>query len=263
MVRAKKSLGQHFLKDPVIVNEIIDALNPQPGQTVVEIGPGEGVLTLPLVNSGAEVIAVELDRRLAPKLAAALANKPNFHILESDILQFNPEEHNLDRFMLIGNLPYNITTPIIDWLLRYHDRILTAVLMMQKEVAQRIGAPPGRRARTTISVLTALFYDGEVICNVPPASFSPPPKVNSAVVRFSQHDRVYPVTDMVRFEKFVRHCFAEKRKSLLNNLNSAYPIPREELAGIIADLYDLPTIRAEQLTVEQFIELYDIICDRV
>jgi 16S rRNA (adenine1518-N6/adenine1519-N6)-dimethyltransferase len=263
MVKAKKSLGQHFLIDPLIVSRIVDAISPQPGETVLEIGPGKGVLTLPLVNSGANVVAIELDRRLAPELEMAFKDRANFRVIEADILAIDPASVGLNRFALVGNLPYNITTPVMDWLLDYHNAIDRAVLMMQKEVAERVSSPLGRRARSTISVLTSLYYDSEIICGVPPDSFRPPPKVNSAVVRFARHNREYEIDDFVRFEKFVRFCFASKRKNLLNNLNSAYPIARDELEKIITETCGSPKIRAEQLDLDTFVTLSGVIFNQV
>ncbi len=263
MAQAKKSLGQHFLVDPVIVSQIIEALHPRPGETILEIGPGEGVLTLPLVNSGANIVAVELDRRLAPELAKTFAGRENIRVLEADILSIDPSTIGLTTFAAIGNLPYNITTPVMDWLLKYHDRIDRAVLMMQKEVGERVTSPPGRRARSTISVLTELYYDSEKVCNVPPSAFRPVPKVDSAVVRFVRHDRSYPVDNPIRFEKFVRNCFKNKRKNLLNNLNAAYPIPRPEVEKIIVEVCGTPQIRAEQLELEVFFALAKNILSRL
>jgi 16S rRNA (adenine1518-N6/adenine1519-N6)-dimethyltransferase len=263
MVRAKKSLGQHFLVDPIIVTRIVEALRPKPGDTILEIGPGEGVLTLPLVNSGADVVAVELDRRLAPRLTAGFEKPDNFRVIEADILTVDPTTIGLDQFALIGNLPYNITTPVMDWLMKYSAAVSRAVLMMQLEVAQRVTSPPGRRARSTISVLTKLYYDSEIICDVPPQSFRPAPKVNSAVVRFERHDRDYKVGNLQRFEKFVRNCFANKRKNLLNNLNSAYPIRRSEIEEILTEHCGSGRIRAEQLEIEVMIALSQTVFDRL
>lgn len=263
MVKAKKSLGQHFLRDPIIVTQIIEALRPQAGDTILEIGPGEGMLTLPLINSGATIVAVELDRRLAPELEKTFRERANFRVIEADILSINPADVGLKEFTVIGNLPYNITTPVMDWLLTYHTVIDRAVFMMQKEVAERVTSPPGRRARSTISVLTQLYYDSEIVCKVPPESFKPPPKVDSAVVKFMRHKHVYGIENLARFEKFVRFCFAGKRKNLLNNLNSAYPIKREELHEIIASVCGSPQIRAEQMEIETFIELSKNIFSRL
>lgn len=262
-VRAKKSLAQHFLRDPIIVNAIIEALAPRKGEAVIEIGPGEGVLTLPLINSGAQIIAVELDRRLAPQLEQDFAGRPNFRVIEADILTFNPVDLGFSSFAVIGNLPYNITTPIIDWLLANNGLISRAVFMMQKEVARRVISPPGRRARSTISVLTALYFDSEIVCEVPPSSFAPPPKVDSMVVKFVRHGRHYPVSDPDRFAKFVRFCFAGKRKTLLNNLNSAYPVTREEMAAILTQVIGSTQLRAEQLELDSFIALYDAVIGRL
>jgi len=261
-LKAKKSLGQHFLVDPLVIVRIIEALGPKPGETVLEIGPGEGVLTLPLVNSGADIVAVELDRRLAPRLADELSGRSNFRIFEADILAINPAAEGLARFALIGNLPYNITTPVMDWLLTYHESIDRAVLMMQKEVAQRVISPPGRRARSTISVLTSLYFDGQVVFEVPPDAFRPPPKVDSAVVLLRRHHRHFDVGDLKGFERFVRFCFANKRKSLLNNLNAAYPFPRADLEEIIVEVSGSAKIRAEQLELETFISLFHAIAGR-
>lgn len=263
MVFAKKSLGQHFLIDPEVVSQIIGALDLRETDTVLEIGPGGGVLTLPLVKTGAQVVAVELDRRLAPRLAEALSQYTNCRILEADILQIDPRALNLDKIALVGNLPYNISTPVIDWILAHHEVIDRAVLMMQKEVGERVVSPPGKRARSTISLLVSLHYDGEIVCTVPPRAFRPVPKVDSAVVRFRRHGRDYGIADPARFEKFVRFCFAGKRKSLLNNLNSAYPLRKDDLEMIIVDLCGSPTIRAEQLELRTFIRLYDTLIPRL
>ena len=263
MIRAKKSLGQHFLSDPIVASQIIEALALRPEETVLEIGPGHGALTHPLVNTGADVVAVELDRVLAPELARTFTSQKNFRVVEADILTIDPAALGLDRFVLMGNLPYNITTPVIDWMLKYHHVIDRAVLMMQKEVAERIASPPGRRARSTISVITSLYYDCRTVCGVPPRSFTPPPKVDSAVVLFTRHDRTYAIDNLPRFEKLVRLCFAGKRKSLLNNLNSAYPIQREELMEIVTRLFGSSTIRAEQMTLDDFIRLAQEIFNRV
>lgn len=262
-IRAKKSLGQHFLSDPDIVARIIETLALRRGEIVLEIGPGRGALTHPLVASGASVVAVELDRVLAPELAKTFASAPNVSIIETDILTVDPASLGLDRFVLLGNLPYNITTPIIDWMLTYHRSIDRAVLMMQKEVAERVASPPGRKARSTISVITSLHYDCRAVCAVLPRSFTPPPNVDSTVVLFTRHDRQYAVDNLPRFEKMVRLCFAGKRKSLLNNLNSAYPIRREELEEMVVQLFGSATIRAEQLELDDFIRLAQELFRRV
>jgi 16S rRNA (adenine1518-N6/adenine1519-N6)-dimethyltransferase len=262
MVRPKKSLGQHFLVDQAIISQIIDALEPSAGMMVVEIGPGGGELTLPLVNSGATVVGIELDRRLAPELARQMEGRANFRMLEADILAVDPDEENLGRFRLVGNLPYNITTPVLEWLYRHQERIDRAVLMMQKEVAERAVGTRGK-ARSTLSVIASLYYDREIVCIVPPESYRPPPGVESAVVRFDRHGREYGLDNVPRFEKFVRACFKKKRKSLLNNLNSAYPLPRPELQELIESRFSSDTVRAEQLTLEQFIDLWKTIRPRL
>lgn len=254
MVRPKKSLGQHFLTDPLIISDIIDALDPKPGESILEIGPGEGVLTIPLINSGANIIAIELDRRLAPMLQEEFKKRDNLKVFEADILAVDPAEFGLEKFALIGNLPYNITSPILGWLLKYNSLITRAVLMMQKEVATRIVATKGK-ARSSITVLISIFYDCKLECDVPPESFTPPPKVDSAVVRFDRHRRTYDIDDYARFEKFVRLCFAGKRKTLLNNLNSAYPLTRDEILEIIKNICGEGQIRAEQINLETFILL--------
>jgi 16S rRNA (adenine1518-N6/adenine1519-N6)-dimethyltransferase len=263
MVKAKKSLGQHFLKDPLVISRIIEALDPQPDEAILEIGSGQGALTGPLLDSGADIISVELDRWLVPGLAKRFGNLPNFRLLENDILAIDPADQKLDNFAVVGNLPYNITTPVMDWLLKYHPRINRAILMMQEEVAERVTSPPGRRARSTISVLTELYYDSEIVYRVSPDAFRPPPKVESAVVKFLRHNRVYVIDDIQKFEKFVRFCFAGKRKNLLNNLNSAYPIRRNELSEIITSICGTPQIRAEQMELETFIRLANEIFSRL
>ena len=177
--RPKKRLGQHFLADDAVLLRLVDCIAPTKHDTIVEIGPGRGVLTDALLESGARVVAVEFDRDMVSHLRKNLADAERLTIVQQDFLTFQPQDYELTHFKLVGNIPYNITSPVIDWLLQYRDRIAVAVLMVQKELAMRIAGQPGSKDWSPLSVFTQMSFVVAHCFDVPPESFRPPPRANA------------------------------------------------------------------------------------
>jgi 16S rRNA (adenine1518-N6/adenine1519-N6)-dimethyltransferase len=219
---AKRSLGQNFLVDQNYIRKIITAADPQPADTIIEIGPGRGAITESLVDSEARVIAIELDSALAPELAARFKEKPNFHVIEADATQVGFSELlKGEKAKVVANLPYYISTAILQHLAAQRGHFISLVLMFQKEVVERITAPPGSSERGFLTVLTEKAFHVEHLFDVPPAAFRPVPKVVSSVVRLIPK----PLADYdeSEFRHLVSVAFAHKRKTLLNNLKQQYP----------------------------------------
>jgi len=252
--KAKKKFGQHFLNSDTVINRIIDAIEPAAGEAIVEIGPGCGALTVPLAESGARVLAVELERSVYAAISKSLANCENVSVVNRDFLSMTAEGTGFDRFKLVGNLPYNITSPVIDWVVENREKIVSAVFMVQREVANRLTSQPGSKDWSPMAILTGLYFDIESCFNVPPRSFTPPPKVDSTVIRLAPSSRPQP-SDYSKFEKVVRASFRSRRKLLVNNL---VPHLCDEPAVVreILERLDVPqNIRAEEFPTEKFFEL--------
>jgi len=251
---AKKRLGQNFLKSETIVRQIIETLDPRMGETIIEVGPGRGALTLPLAETGVRIVAVEFDRDMMGYLGKLLRGHDNVAIINADFLTFDPAEHDLDRFKLVGNLPFNLSSPVMEWAALQVDRIDRAVFMVQKEVAERICASPGGKDWSPLAIFTQLVYEARIAFEVGPENFSPPPKVMSAVIELSP--RSEPLDSVTpEFETVVRASFRQRRKQLVNNLT---PEPVADASGLreaLAEL-DLPAnCRAEQLSITDFFNL--------
>jgi len=250
----KKRLGQHFLTDNEIIKRIIESIDPGESDRIVEIGPGRGVLTLPLAESGAELLAIEFDEDLIKALSKKISGFGNVKILCTDFLKYEPNRDFWPSFILVGNLPYNITSPVIDWCVRYQSFIERACFMVQKEIARRLAAGPGNKDWSPISIFSQVYFDIKILFDVPPASFKPPPKVDSAVIEMIPREK-YDIDDFEKFEKVVRISFARRRKLLLNNIVGEL-IPEAKRAGeIIAELRFKENCRAEELSIEQFLKL--------
>jgi 16S rRNA (adenine1518-N6/adenine1519-N6)-dimethyltransferase len=249
--RAKRRLGQHFLTSQAVIDRIVETIAPQPGQTIVEVGAGRGVLTLPLARSGAKVIAVEFDRDLIGHVKRAVLDFSNVEVINCDFVRFNPSDIGLDRFVLAGNLPYNITSPVIDWCVRYRKMILSAVFMVQREMAARVASTPGHKDWSPLAIFTQLHFEVQHCFDVSPRSFSPPPKVVSSVIRLTPKD-VSEEVDLKVFEPLVRTSFTHRRKLLVNNLVPTM-FASDESAFATFDSVGLPhNCRAEQITIDQF-----------
>jgi 16S rRNA (adenine1518-N6/adenine1519-N6)-dimethyltransferase len=219
--RARKRFGQHFL-EPAWVARLIDAVNPAPDETFLEIGPGRGALTVPLAARAGRVIAVEIDRDLAAALRRTLP--ANAQLVEGDFLDIDLDRLLADErtpIRAVGNLPYNVASPILFRLLdaaRGGSRIADAALMLQREVADRLLASPGTGDYGAMTIQVALHADVERILSLPPGAFRPPPKVHSSVVRLRFRPPRYEVGDPRQFERLVRGLFLQRRKTLANAL---------------------------------------------
>ena len=219
-----KRLGQHFLRDQRTINRIIDALAPQTDETIVEIGPGTGALTSVLVERAGRVIAVEFDNKLAPLLQERFGGFENFKLVMGDALtlDFCKEILPARSVRLVANLPYNISTAILQRLIAQRACLDEMVLMLQREVVERVLAPPGTSDRGYISVLVEAYCETEKLFDVAPGAFRPPPKVWSSVMRLKFRPRINAeITDEAVLWEVVSAGFAQKRKTILNNLRHA------------------------------------------
>jgi 16S rRNA (adenine1518-N6/adenine1519-N6)-dimethyltransferase len=219
-----KRLGQHFLRDRRTIQCIIEALAPKDDETIVEIGPGTGALTSELVECTGRVIAVEFDNKLAPLLSERFANFPNFKLVMADALttDFCAEILPARSARLVANLPYNISTAILQKLISQRGCLDEMVLMLQREVVERVLAPAGTTDRGFISVLVEAYCEGEKLFDVAPGAFRPPPKVWSSVMRLKIRPQMNAEsTDETLLWEVVSAGFAQKRKTILNNLRHA------------------------------------------
>ena len=263
-VKRKAKLGQNFLVDRAAAQRIVDALGDISNRTVIEIGPGRGALTYLLLARAKRVIGIELDRVLAAQLRMKYATRPNLEVLESDfvtaefpsIVGRRPGPlHDLrptqpETVDVVGNIPYYITSDIVLRLLELHRHIERAVIMVQKEVADRIAAAPGSRDYGLLSATAQLFAGVEKLFTLPPGAFSPPPQVHSTVIRLTMAPRLEELQVAEEpFVAFLKRAFAQKRKTLLNNLRGQYQdsAVRAALksAGLRAD------VRAEAMSLEK------------
>ena len=256
MIRPK--LGQHFLHDRRFRQRIVAALAIRSDDLVCEIGPGRGAMTELLAAQARQVVALEIDTGLVRVLRQECANKPNIEVVEADILEARLaalcRRFQRDRCYVFGNLPYYITSPILHRLLDQAAWIKGMGFVVQREVAERLTAPPGSRAYGYLTVLAQFAANPRFEFGIPPGAFSPPPKVDSALVTFEMKSDDLPAADRNSLLEFVKLCFAHKRKNLLNNLRSVYA--RRRVEAELAALHLPLTIRAEQLPFQQFAELH-------
>lgn len=256
-----KRLGQHFLRDQRIIHRIIESLAPKAGETIVEIGPGTGALTSVLVERVDRLIAVEFDRKLTPLLNERFSSFPNFKLLMADALtvDFCAEILPARSARLVANLPYNISTAILQRLIAQRECFEEMVLMLQREVVERLLAPAGTTDRGFISVLVEAYCEAEKLFDVAPSAFRPPPKVWSSVMRLKFRPRINAdVADEGLLWETVSAGFAQKRKTILNNLRNASGRLQETLkrnggASIVLCKANVELQRrAETLTLEEW-----------
>ena len=248
----RKRFGQHFLRDTITVARIIDAIAPQPGDHLVEIGPGLGALTTHLLPLIGNMDAIELDRDLIPKLSARCKPLGNLRIHQADALTFDFSTLYTGEKSLrvIGNLPYNISTPLLFHLIDHIDIIKDMYFMLQKEVVDRLAAPHSCKDYGRLSVMMQYHCEIESLLNVSPDAFNPPPKVQSAVVRLIPHaTRPATAEDPKNLEKIVRQAFGQRRKTIRNTLKDIITDDQWSLLDID------PTLRPENLTVMDYVRL--------
>ena len=255
---AKPRLGQNFLRDPQAVQRIVAALGDLSTRTLVEIGPGKGAITELLAPRAAHLIAIELDPTLASGLEAQFKTAPNVTILRQDVLAFDfaaAARAAGQPLLIIGNLPYYITSPILTRLADAASSVDIAILMVQREVADRITAQPHSRDYGLLTVTTQLYGPATALFTLPPTAFLPPPEVHSTVFRWAFRPRFDELQVQERpFLALLKQCFAQKRKTLSNNLRAAGLQPAA-IAPALAAAAIPPQARAEELTLEQFAAL--------
>lgn len=255
--QARKRFGQNFLHDQAVIGRIIDSIDPQPDQHLLEIGPGQAALTRPLANSGARLDCVELDRDLAGYLEKEFRNQDKVTIHQQDILKFDlktlvAEDEDTPRIRIIGNLPYNISTPVMFHLLQNHELISDMIFMLQLEVVQRLAAQPGDKNYGRLGLMAQYYCHIDHLFNVPSAAFTPQPKVSSAIVRLTPH-QTFPVTakDVGCLQTVIRTAFNQRRKTLKNALKGLISIDR--LSELPVDLSQRP----ETLSLADFVIISD------
>lgn len=254
-LRPKKHLGQHFLKDMSIIHEMMRAIEPKANDHFVEIGPGLGVLTESLCAEAGRVDAIEFDVDLLPLLNKKFAAMSNFHLHHQDALCVNYHALRLENSLrIVGNLPYQISTPLLFHVLNYAQDIQDMHFMLQKEVVDRMAAQPDSSSYGRLSVMIQYHCTVLPLLFVPPTAFLPPPKVESAVVRLVPHKNpLYPAVDYALFENLVRHAFGMRRKTLKNALKKWVASEIWEMVGIDSQL------RPEVLSVEDYVKLSNAI----
>ena len=248
---AKKQLGQHFLADRHYIDRIVMAVNPKDGDRLVEIGPGQGAITLPLLRQHPRLTVIEFDRDLIAPLTAAAAPLGELTIVQGDVLRVDfTALADGQPIRLVGNLPYNISSPILFHALEHAAVVRDMHFMLQKEVVDRMAAGPGSKVFGRLSVMLQAYCEVTSLFVVPPGAFRPPPKVDSAVVRLVPRDpATVGIHDHRRFADVVRAAFGQRRKTLRNALNTVVSAEQFQAAGV------RPDARAEQLEVAEFIAL--------
>lgn len=248
----RKRFGQHFLHDPRVIEQILDAVAPRAGERLVEIGPGEGALTSPLLERGARLTVIELDRELAARLDAHAACGEALTVIQGDALKVELAELAVpgERLRLVGNLPYNLSTPLLFRFIEQAQLIQDMHFMLQREVVARMAAAPGSKAYGRLTVMLAATCRIEALFDIGPGAFRPPPRVWSSVVRMEPwREPPFRVDDPARFREVVRRAFGQRRKTLRNALSGLV-----DEAGIRAAGCD-PGARAETLPPEAFARL--------
>jgi 16S rRNA (adenine1518-N6/adenine1519-N6)-dimethyltransferase len=254
--RPRKRFGQNFLRDPGVIHRIVSAIHPREEEHLVEIGPGQGALTAALVTSGCQLDVIELDRDLVPGLLVAFSIHPRFRLHSEDALRFDFASLAAgdERLRVVGNLPYNIATPLIFRLLENTAFIEDMHFMLQLEVVERLAAHPGNKDWGRLGIMAQYHCRVEHLFNVPPEAFRPPPRVQSAVVRLVPHrEHPWPDCNRADLQAVVQAAFAQRRKTLRNNLKGL--IEDSALAELGID----PSARAETLQLTQFIEIANAI----
>ncbi len=248
--RPRKRFGQNFLSDQRFIDQIISVINPQPSDALVEIGPGQGALTAPLLAAAGKLIAIELDRDLIEPLKAKCELIGQLQLHQADALQFDFSSLGKTPLRIVGNLPYNISTPLLLQLFSYANQIQDMHFMLQDEVGKRLAASPGNKDYGRLSIMTQYHCQVTRLFTVPPQAFYPAPKVTSCFVRLVPHAHIeQPVGDLAAFSALLAKAFGQRRKTLRNSLKGW--IDETALTALGID----PGARPEQLSVNDFVAL--------
>lgn len=264
--KIKKKFGQNFLTDQNVLSEIINAADLNSNTAVIEIGPGLGSLTERLVEKAGFVLCYEIDKEVIPLLKNNLNSYNNYEVINKDILDVNINEDidtylkNYDNIYVVANLPYYITTPIILGLLSKTNRIDRYVMMMQKEVADRICGKPSTKDYNALSIAIQYRTDAKKVTNVPRTVFIPAPNVDSAIIRLDKYKtKVYEAKNEEFFFEFIRLCFSQRRKTLINNLSSKFD--KSLIIKMLNHFNIKENVRSEELEIKDFINLCDYIVE--
>ena len=258
-LRARKSLSQNFLVDSTIADRIVGAVPFRAGEVVYEIGSGKGFITERFVQRGAVVWAIEKDRRMIGMLRKKFGREHSVELHHADILDLPPQSEPPKGSWLVGNLPFGIGTPILKWIFDHRDRFRSAVVTLQREVVDRLLAPPGDSERSALSVWFQARGRGERIVNIPPKAFVPPPRVTSTVMRISFEPETPGVEGVPGIEYIVRSAFAQKRKVLANNLRLLPHVSASDWTRLHDECGDLLRQRAEALQANDFVRLAKVL----
>ncbi|MFC1644827.1 16S rRNA (adenine(1518)-N(6)/adenine(1519)-N(6))-dimethyltransferase RsmA [Patescibacteria group bacterium] len=260
--KAKKSLGQNFLKDEKILDDIIKSSELSSNDCVLEIGPGQGALTERLVETAKKVVAFELDQELIPGLLAKFKNNDNLEIVHKDILQVNLGEELKERglekgeYRVIANIPYYITSKIARLFLESEYSPKDMIIMVQKEVAHRMAAEPGKMSLLAVSV--QYFAEAEVLFNVSRDAFEPVPNVDSAIIRIHSIRKEFDADEAKKFFRVVKAGFCARRKTLVNNLSNSLHIDKREVQQRLEDVGIDANTRAQELSIDEWKKLAEI-----
>lgn len=254
--KARKRFGQNFLQDTNIIHQIIMAISPQPSDQLVEIGPGQGAITEPLLASQCSLDVVELDRDLVDRLAKQFSDAERFTLHSADALEFDFSSLSKEgkKLRIVGNLPYNISTPIMFHLLEQKANIQDMHFMLQKEVVNRLQAKPGSKQFGRLTIMVQLYCDVEALFDVDPECFFPRPAVMSSIVRLTPHtSQKHQINDKPLFERVVAQAFSQRRKTIRNSLKNTCSEEQLLAANI------KPTARAETLSIDDFVRLVNLL----
>jgi len=261
MIKPKKSLGQNFLKNKSTAKKIVGCLGVTPADCVLEIGPGTGILTEYLIYSEAQVYAVDIDKRLTNFLSEKYHRARNLMVIHSDIIEFDPDQIDFKhKFKAIGNLPYHLTSSVLQWLCDHYDRIDSAVLTIQKEVAARITASVDSSDYSSLTIFVNNYCDAKCLFDLSSKQFHPPPKVTSTVIKLDFFDS--PVIDKKDFENvrlIVKNLFKQKRKMAVKSLVNSFNISREEAEGLFKQIGLDIKVRPQNISLEQYNQLSKMI----
>lgn len=258
----KKAFGQNFLSDPYILAEIAERAGVNENSVVLEIGCGAGALTKELAARAKKVVGYEIDERLKPVLKDALSDYKNVELVFGDVMKSklaDIEKKLGENYVLVANLPYYITTPIIMNFLENGKNVSSMTVMVQKEVAERLAAKPGSSDYGAITVGINLRGAAKIVMQVPREKFTPVPNVDSSVVRIDVEKNKFGYADKAAVRELVRKAFSSRRKTLVNNISTGYGIGKDNAVKLLAQLQISPTARAEELSAEQFVLLSEAI----
>lgn len=255
--QAKKRFGQNFLHDDAVISRIVDAIDPSSGENLVEIGPGLGALTEPVIERAGDISVVELDRDLAHRLRHHPFIAKNLTIYETDALNFDFSTLATEKpLRIFGNLPYNISTPLIFHLLSFKDAVVDMHFMLQKEVVNRMAAGPNNKAYGRLSIMCQYYCQVMPVMEIGPEAFQPPPKVDSAIVRLIPHTEIkYPAKDIKWLSRVTREAFNQRRKTIRNSFKKLVSVEQLESLGIN------PGLRPENLSLKDYIDVANFLAD--